>query len=312
MIEARGLTHTFRGARTPSVDGIDITARPGEVVGFLGPNGAGKTTTLRILATLLRPTSGHATVAGHDLRTDPDGVRRRIGYVGQGHGGGPDQRVRDELVLQARLYGDSARQARARVARQLDRFDLADVADRLVGSLSGGQQRRLDVLLGVSHEPALVFLDEPSTGLDPGSRDTLWRHVRALRDRDGATVFLTTHYLDEADALCDRIMVVDHGRIVAEGPPDQLKREVSGDLVTLTSAEPDVVAATAARLPGATTPTVTGEAVAFRVPSGGTALPGLLGDLASRHVTVTSVQTHRPTLDDVFLSLTGRSLEGSA
>jgi ABC-2 type transport system ATP-binding protein len=315
MIEARGLTRTFtaRGRPVTAVAGVDIDVRPGEVVGFLGPNGAGKTTTLRMLATLLRPSAGRATVAGHDLCADPAGVRGRIGYVGQGHGGGADQRVRDELVLQARLYGLPTRQAGTRVTELLGEFELTEVADRMVGTLSGGQQRRLDVLLGVLHRPDLVFLDEPSTGLDPQSRDNLWRHVRALRDRHGATVFLTTHYLDEADALCDRIMVIDNGKIAAEGTPDELKRRVAGDLVTLTVSDPDLVATIAARLPGATTPAVIGDSVAFRVPHGSTALPGLLRDLADHQVTVTSIQTHRPTLDDVFLTLTGRSLrEGTA
>ena len=300
MIKARGLARTFtvRGRPVEAVAGIDIDVQPGEVVGFLGPNGAGKTTTLRMLATLLRPTAGDAIVAGHDLRSDPAGVRRNIGYLGQGNGGGLDQRVRDELTIQAKLY----RAPLARVPQLLEEFELTDVADRLVGSLSGGQKRRLDIVLGMIHRPELMFLDEPSTGLDPQSRGNLWRHVRALRDDHGATVFLTTHYLDEADALCDRILVIDHGRIVAEGTPDELKSKVSGDLVSLTVSDPRRATA---RCAGAT---VTGDRIDFRVPRGDTALPGLLRDLADADITVTSIQTHRPTLDDVFLTLTGRSL----
>jgi ABC-2 type transport system ATP-binding protein len=307
VIKARGLARTFtvRGRPVPAVAGVDIDVQAGEVVGFLGPNGAGKTTTLRMLATLLRPTAGEAIVAGHDLRTDPAGVRRKIGYVGQGHGGGADQRVRDELLLQAKLYG--VRDPKHRVERLLTDFELTDVADRAVVTLSGGQQRRLDVLLGVVHEPELVFLDEPSTGLDPQSRDNLWQHIRALRSERGATVFLTTHYLDEADVLCDRIMVIDHGRIVAVGTPDELRGNVSGDLVTLAVSDPARTARLAAQLPGATPPSITGDSVAFRVPRGDTAVPTLLRELGG-HVTVTSIQTRRPTLDDVFLTLTGRSL----
>jgi ABC-2 type transport system ATP-binding protein len=314
MIEARGLARTFhvRGAPVEAVAGVDLDIRAGELVGFLGPNGAGKTTTLRMLATLLRPTAGEATVAGHDLRTDPAGVRRRLGYIGQGTGAGLDQRVRDELELQGRLYGLSARQSRQRVTALLAEFELTDVADRVVITLSGGQKRRLDVLLGVLHRPELILLDEPSTGLDPQSRGNLWRHIRALRDEHGATVFLTTHYLDEADALCDRILVIDHGRIVAEGTPDELKCKVSGDLVTIEVSAPAPAATIAAAVAGATAPTVTDDAVSFRVPEGRTALPVLLRDLDRAGITVTSIQTHRPTLDDVFLTLTGRSLREGA
>jgi ABC-2 type transport system ATP-binding protein len=306
VIKTRGLARTFslRGRPVEAVAGVDLDVAAGELVGFLGPNGAGKTTTLRMLATLLRPTAGEAIVAGHDLVADPVGVRRVLGYIGQGNGAGADQRVRDELVLQGRLYGLSAARSRQRVAELLAEFELADVADRLAGSLSGGQRRRLDVVLGVLHEPELILLDEPSTGLDPQSRDNLWRHVRALRDERGATVFLTTHYLDEADALCDRILVIDNGGIVAEGTPDDLKARVSGDLVRLSVSDP---AGAATALPAATSVVVTGDTVEFRVPRGDIALPGLLRELDRRGVTVSAIQTHRPTLDDVFLNVTGRA-----
>jgi ABC-2 type transport system ATP-binding protein len=314
MIEARGLARTFhvRGKPVEAVAGVDLDVREGELVGFLGPNGAGKTTTLRMLATLLRPTEGEATVAGHDLRTDPVGVRRRLGYIGQGNGAGLDQLVRDELELQGRLYGLSAARSRQRVTELLTEFELTETADRMVVTLSGGQKRRLDVVLGVLHRPALILLDEPSTGLDPQSRDNLWRHIRALRDEHGATVFLTTHYLDEADALCDRILVIDHGRIVAEGSPDELKSKVSGDLVTIEVTEPARAATLAATVPGAAGVAVVADTVSFRVPEGRTALPVLLRELDRAGITVTAVQTHRPTLDDVFLTLTGRSLREGA
>ena len=314
MIKARGLTRTFavRNRTVEAVRGIDLDVASGELVGFLGPNGAGKTTTLRMLTTLLTPTSGEAIVAGADLLTDPAGVRARIGYVGQGNGGGLDQQVGHELVMQARLHGLNSAQARQRAQEMAETFELTDLLNRLVITLSGGQKRRLDIALGVLHQPSLVFLDEPSTGLDPQSRDNLWRHIRDLRDKHGATVFLTTHYLDEADALCDRIIIIDHGAIVAEGSPDELKRRVAGDLVELGVSEPDRALALAATVPGATELTGAEGQVSFRVPRGDTVLPGLLRELDRAEIRVVAVATHRPTLDDVFLGLTGRSLREAA
>ncbi|WP_239146986.1 ABC transporter ATP-binding protein [Planobispora rosea] len=182
-----------------------------------------KTTTMRMLTTLLRPTAGTATVAGHDLVTDPRGVRRRIGYVSQGGGTSPLNPVGEELELHARLYGMRPAQARERVAETLERLDLTALADRTGGALSGGQRRRFDLAFGLVHRPALLFLDEPTTGLDPQSRANLWDHIRRLREEDGLTVFLSTHYLDEADALADRLVIIDHGEVVAEGTPAELK-----------------------------------------------------------------------------------------
>ncbi|HEV3362279.1 MAG TPA: ATP-binding cassette domain-containing protein [Pseudonocardiaceae bacterium] len=314
MIKARGLTRTFavRNRTVEAVRGIDLDVASGELVGFLGPNGAGKTTTLRMLTTLLTPTSGEAIVAGADLLTDPAGVRARIGYVGQGNGGGLDQQVGHELVMQARLHGLNSAQARRRAQEMAETFELTDLLNRLVITLSGGQKRRLDIALGVLHQPSLVFLDEPSTGLDPQSRDNLWQHIRDLRDKHSATVFLTTHYLDEADALCDRIIIIDHGAIVAEGSPDELKRRVAGDLIELGVSEPDRALALAATVPGATELTGAEGQVSFRVPRGDTVLPGLLRELDRAEIRVVAVATHRPTLDDVFLGLTGRSLREAA
>ncbi|HJP76152.1 MAG TPA: ATP-binding cassette domain-containing protein [Pseudonocardiaceae bacterium] len=313
MIKARGLTRTFtaRGRAVEAVRGIDLDVASGELVGFLGPNGAGKTTTLRMLTTLLTPTSGEALVAGADLLTDPAGVRARIGYVGQGNGGGLDQQVGHELVMQARLHGLSSAQAHRRVEDIATTFELTELMDRLVITLSGGQKRRVDIALGVLHRPSLVFLDEPSTGLDPQSRDNLWRHIRDLRDQRGATVFLTTHYLDEADALCDRI-IIDNGAIVAEGSPDELKRRVAGDLVELGVSDPGEAMTLAGNVPGATELAHTEQKVSFRVPRGDTVLPGLLRELDRAEIRVDAVATHRPTLDDVFLGLTGRSLREAA
>ncbi len=310
MIHARGLARTFTTRRGPveAVSGVDIDVSPGELVGFLGPNGAGKTTTLRMLTTLLTPTAGTATVAGHDLLTDQAGVRRRIGYVGQAGGGGLDCPVAEELILQGRLYGMSVRDARSRSAELLDQLDLTGTETRVVGTLSGGQRRRLDIAMGLMHLPALLFMDEPSTGLDPQSRANLWGHIRGLHAEHGTTLFLTTHYLDEADALCDRILVIDKGSIVAEGTPDDLKRRVSGDLVLVDAAEPARVAELAAHVPGHTDLAVDATTVRFRVPEGASALPALLRDLDAAGLAMTSVEVRRPSLDDVFLTLTGRSL----
>jgi ABC-2 type transport system ATP-binding protein len=313
MIEARGLSRTFRSRRdtVEAVRGVDLDVADGEIVGFLGPNGAGKTTTLRMLTTLLKPTSGHATVAGRDLAEDPVGVRRRIGYVAQSGTTYPEALAGEELVTHARMYGIPMPIARSRGHELMDRFELDGVWDRKCKTLSGGQRRRLDIAMGLIHEPGLIFLDEPTTGLDPQARANLWVHIRALRETLGATVFITTHYLDEADALCDRILVIDHGEIVARGTPEELKQRVSGDTVELTMADDAAVAAgvrVAAALPGADEPDTDGATIRFHVPHGGEVLPSLLRDLGDAGAEPVAVGVHRPTLDDVFLTLTGRSL----
>ncbi|GAA3385831.1 ABC transporter ATP-binding protein [Cryptosporangium minutisporangium] len=229
MLTVRGLRKDYPGPVT-AVRNLDLDVGAGEIVGLLGPNGAGKTTTMRMLTTLLRPTSGTATIAGVDLVTDPAGVRRRIGTVGQGGSTDPTFTIREELELQGRLHGLSAATARARADELIERFDLgsSDGGDRPTGRLSGGQRRRLDVALGLVHRPTVLFLDEPSTGLDPRSRATLWDSVRAVRD-EGTTVVLTTHYLAEADACCDRVVVIDAGRVVADGTPAALKSEAGAN-----------------------------------------------------------------------------------
>jgi ABC-2 type transport system ATP-binding protein len=316
VIEARGLARTFttkRGA-VEAVRGVDLAVAPGEIVGFLGPNGAGKSTTLRMLTTLLAPTAGTARVAGHDLRADPAGVRRRIGYVGQAGGTDPAVPAGEELALQAALYGVA--DPGARIAQLCSRLDLDGLQARPAGSLSGGQRRRLDIALGLVHRPPLVFLDEPTTGLDPQSRGNLWEHIRRMRGDEGATVFLTTHYLDEADALCDRILIIDHGRIVAEGTPAELKRRVSGDVVTLELADPAGGAARArdalAGHAGVRRAAVTGARLRLTVEDGDQALMGLVRALDAAGVELTALRMARPTLDDVFLTVTGRSLRESA
>jgi len=315
MIKARGLERRFRrkgrnGGEVHAVKGVDLDVDAGELVGFLGPNGAGKTTTLRMLTTLLKPSAGTATVGGCDLLTDPLGVRRRIGYVAQGGGSAPESRVSEELELQGRLYRMSKADSIARGGVLCEQLDLTGLDQRLTKTLSGGQRRRLDIAMGLIHSPGIVFLDEPSTGLDPQSRANLWEHIRRLRAEQGVTVFLTTHYLDEADALSDRLIVIDDGRIVAEGTPDALKAKVNGDgvVVGVDPAAAAEAAEIAGRLEGAHELSVADGTIRFRVPRGDVAMPDLLRAFDTRNIAMRSVQVHRPTLDDVFLTLTGRSL----
>ncbi len=317
MIHARGLSRTFgkkRGRQSTevvAVAGVDLDVEAGEIVGFLGPNGAGKTTTMRMLTTLLTPTAGTATVAGCDLLADPVGVRRRIGYVSQAGSTAPENRAGEELVSHARLYGVSTAEATERGKQLFAELDLDGLWERQPKAMSGGQRRRLDIAMGLVHVPGLVFLDEPTTGLDPQARANLWQHIEGLRSDRGTTVFLTTHYLDEADALCDRVLVIDKGSIVASGTPDALKSSVGGDLLTVTVPRTELTADVAGRmggLPGAEAATVDGDRVSCRVPAGGAALVSLLRDLDAAGIEVAGVESRRPSLDDVFLTVTGRSL----
>jgi ABC-2 type transport system ATP-binding protein len=335
LIETKGLRKSFKsrhraGAKGPgrtgeaaspadaspiveAVRGVDLTVGEGEIFGFLGPNGAGKTTTLRMLATLLAPDGGEAKVAGYDLRTQPGEVRKHIGYVAQGGSTWDESTAREELVLQARLYGLSKAEAQRRADRALAAFQLAEYADRRCKTYSGGQRRRVDIALGIIHGPKIVFLDEPTTGLDPQSRAHMWDEVRRLR-AEGMTVFLTTHYLDEADALCDRLAIMDHGQIVAEGTPAELKRELSGDVLVLGLGAGDVAKASTLlaresfvnRLE-----TTDNGALRLFVDDGAAAIPLLLRAVESAGIALTTVELHRPSLDDVFLAKTGRSLRES-
>jgi ABC-2 type transport system ATP-binding protein len=306
VIEAHGLARTFktRAGHVEAVRGIDLEVAEGEIVGFLGPNGAGKTTTLRMLTTLIAPTAGSARVAGHDLLREPVEVRRRIGYVAQGGCTEPVARVGEELVDHGRLYGMTACEARGRGEQLLAGLDLEGVWERQTKTLSGGQRRRLDIAMGLIHSPGLIFLDEPTSGLDPQARANLWHHVRGLRDERGATVFLTTHYLEEADALCDRILVIDHGRIVAAGAPEELKRRISGDTVELVFGDGEQAGAAADALAAQ----ADGVVVRLQLRSAVDGLPGVFRAVDLAGASPIGVEVHRPTLDDVFLSLTGRGL----
>ncbi|WP_086829635.1 ATP-binding cassette domain-containing protein [Allokutzneria sp. NRRL B-24872] len=311
MIRARKLTKRFpvrRADPVQAVRGIDLDVEPGQLVAVLGPNGAGKSTTLRMLTTLLPPSSGSATVAGRDIATDPAGVRERIGYVGQLSSAGESYRVLDEIVTQGLAYGLSRAAARARAEEMLELLDLRPMAKRLPGSLSGGQRRRLDIAIGLVHRPELLFLDEPSTGLDPHNRANVWEHVLRLREHYGTTIVLTTHYLEEADSMAERVVIIDNGRIIADGTAAALKSELAGDSVTVTtSTEADALrAADVGVFFGAVTREST--TVRVRVPRADTALPELLRVLGEKDVRAVTATSARPTLDDVFLALTGRSL----
>ena len=316
MIDTADLKRTFKTRTGPveAVAGVDLRVSAGEIFGFLGPNGAGKTTTLRMLATLITPTAGEATVAGADLRRQPGLVRQRIGYVPQGGSTDPAETGRGELVIQGRLYGMNSADAKSRATEVLAALDLETAADRPTGTYSGGMRRRLDVGLGIVHRPQVLFLDEPTTGLDPQARARMWEEIRKLREL-GTTVFLTTHYLEEADALCDRLAIIDHGLIVAEGTSDQLKQKVAGDVVTIgvNGAGASVLTLVEA-MPFVREASHDTEAGVIRlyVDRGETAVVQLLRSLDAAGFEATSISLAKPSLDDVFLRQTGRSLREEA
>ena len=314
MIETHNLRKTFKSRKgaVDAVAGVDLDVKKGEIFGFLGPNGAGKTTTLRMLSTLLPPTGGEATVAGFDLRRDPAKVRYQIGYVSQEGSSAPEVPGRTELVMQGRLYGMSKARALERAAEMITSLELEDCADRATKTYSGGQKRRLDIGIGLMHRPQLLFLDEPTTGLDPQSRARMWDEVRALRDT-GTTVFLTTHYLEEADALSDRIAIIDQGKIVALGTPDELKRQVAGDVVVVgTDHASDRVLELLKGQSYVREATSADGIVRLYVDRGETAMPQIIRVLDSAGIALSSLSLNRPSLDDVFLRQTGRSLREAA
>ncbi|MBA2308450.1 MAG: ATP-binding cassette domain-containing protein [Pseudonocardiales bacterium] len=314
MIRTRSLTKDFvvsRSSTVHAVRGISLEIDAGELVAVLGPNGAGKTTTMRMLTTLIAPTSGTATVAGHDVVAEPAQVRRQIGYVGQGNGAGHTQRVRDELYSQGVIYGLDRRAARQRAGELIEALELTELTGRKVADLSGGQRRRLDVAMGLVHAPPLLVLDEPSTGLDPQNRANLWQHILRMRAEYEMTIVLTTHYLDEADSMAERVVVVDHGEVIADDTPEVLKAKLAGDRIVVTAADTEGarrLARLSEHLPEARDIVLDGARVEARVSDGPGSLPELMREAQDAGVRVTTAQVHRPTLDDVFLNLTGRSL----
>ena len=312
MIHARDLTRSFKTKAGPveAVRGLNLDVAEGELVAFLGPNGAGKSTSVRMLTTLLPPSSGSARVAGSDISADPAGVRRRIGYVGQGSGAGQYYKMRDELLTQGAAMRMRPADARKRADELIGMLELSGMEDRIGSTLSGGQKRRLDIALGLMHSPSLLFLDEPSTGLDPHSRANLWEHVLKLRRETGMTIFLTTHYLEEADTMAERVMIMDNGQLIADDTPARLKANLAGDRITVRVSNGDAPAAAelAANLPQARDVAVTDGTVAVTVGEGEALLPEFIKRLHEHAVDIAAATVRRPTLDDVFLGLTGRSL----
>jgi ABC-2 type transport system ATP-binding protein len=310
MIAARGLRRTFKNG-IEAVRGLDLTVRAGEVFGFLGPNGAGKTTTVRMLCTLLPPTSGSATVARHDVVADPGAVRRRIGVALQEIGLDPVQTGRELLELQCGLYGITGRRGRERAQELLELVGLSGAADRRTKTYSGGMKRRLDLATALVHDPQVLFLDEPTTGLDPASRLTVWDEVRRI-NAGGATVFLTTQYLEEADRLCDRLAIIDDGRIIAEGTPEELKAQMGHDVVSVSLAAADMAATEAALagLPALERVVAAEDALALYVEDGAGQVAEIVRRLEHEQIRIGAINVARPSLDDVFLLATGRRLEG--
>ena len=308
-VEARGLVRVFGEKR--AVDGVDLDIPRGQIYGFLGPNGAGKSTTVRMLTTLLNPTSGTARVAGHDIAGDTENVRLRIGVALQESALDPKQTGREILDMQGRLYGLDRAARHERIADLERLVDIGDAMDAMVSTYSGGMKRRLDLAAALVHKPEVLFLDEPTTGLDPVSRASVWAEVRRLNEEMGMTIFLTTQYLEEADALAHRVGIIARGRIVADGTPAELKRSIGSDVVIVSVAEGQGALAgdTLRRVNGLDHVEVKGDRVIVGVSDGGAALSPVAVALSSAGVKVNELTLRTPTLDDVFLEMTGNRME---
>ena len=294
-----------------ALDGVSFRVSEGEVFGLLGPNGAGKSTTVRVLVTLTRPDSGSASVAGRDVLRDPAAVRRSIGYVPQESGVDPEGAGRENLTLQGRVQGMGGRELRTRVDQLLELVGISDAADRVVRGYSGGMKRRLDIALGLVHRPRVLFLDEPTTGLDPEARAAMWTEVSRLAEAESLTILLTTHYLEEADQLADRLAIVSRGSVVVEGTPSSLKAGLHGDAVhvELENGQVENAKGVLASLGATPSAVLDGRTVVARVEDGGRALPGILTALDGAGIGVASVSVARASLDDVYLHYTGRDFE---
>jgi ABC-2 type transport system ATP-binding protein len=307
-IEAEDLRKTYPPAVT-ALDGVSVAVEAGTIFGLLGPNGAGKSTTVRVLSTLTRPDSGRAQVGGIDVLADPVGVRRAIGVVGQKHGADPEATGRENLVLQGEFYGLTGRELKQRVADSLERFGLAEAAGRQVRTYSGGMQRRLEIAMGLLHRPQVLFLDEPTTGLDPEARVQMWREIERLAAEEQMTILLTTHYLEEADRLASMLAIIDRGKVVARGTPNELKSELHGDAIQVELADAGDSRASAAlgRVAGLGEVTLDGRMIRARAQNGGAAIPAVLAALDAQGVTAMAVTLARPSLDDVYLRHAGRA-----
>ncbi|MEQ7124059.1 ATP-binding cassette domain-containing protein [Actinopolymorpha sp. B11F2] len=310
-IEARDLSKTYAG-KVRALTGLSVSVGAGTVFALLGPNGAGKSTTVKILTTLTRPDAGTATVAGHDVLRHPDAVRRSIGYVSQKPQFDPEATGSENLYLQGRLYGVPRKRLRTLARALLERFGLGDAAHRPARTYSGGMQRKLDVALALVHTPKVLFLDEPTTGLDPHARADMWKEISRLASDDGLTILLTTHYLDEADQLAHEVAIVDRGAIVAQDSPERLKSELRGDAILVEFAQPAVdieIAAALGRLDGIREISVDGASVRARADHGARSVPAVLATLEATGVGVASVTVARPSLDDVYLRYAGRRFD---